>query len=103
MPPKTLSKDFSDKWKHLLSELKVEDVPIEFIIRLELYFNNGDIPAFIDIRELLKRHKPDKLEKIINSELEQINDILDYVSFHIDITRVVSEVDSATDKALDKI
>lgn len=103
MPKSKLSKDFIDKWSHLLSEIDMDDVPIEYIERMELYFNNGDNPAFIDVTRLLESNKPHRIEKILSKELEDIDDILDRVDFHLDLEKVVKVVGEATDDALKKI
>lgn len=88
------------KWEHLLDEVQMEDIPLDYIDRLELFFNDGKPPAFIDITLLLKDQKSWKLEKIINKELDKINDILDRVDFHLNIEKVVHTIDSATSEVL---
>lgn len=103
MPNEKLSKDFIEKWSHLLSEIEMEDVPIEYIERLELFFNNGDQPAFIDVTKLLELNRPRKIEKLLNKELDNIDDILDRVDFHLNLEKVVKVVGEATSDTLKDI
>lgn len=100
MPDTKLSKDFIEKWSHLLSEIEMEDVPIEYIERMELFFNNGDKPAFIDVTQLLEHNKPWMIEKLLSEELDNIDDILDRVDFHLNLEKVVKVVGEATNDAL---
>lgn len=76
------------------------DIPLEYIERLELFFNNGDNPAYIEIEPLLQDQPSWKLEKLINRELEEINDILERVDFHLNIEKVVHTIDEETNKLL---
>jgi len=103
LPDENLSKEFIEKWKHLLSEIEMQDVPIEYIERLELYFNNGQKPAFIDVTKLLEQDKSWRIEKKIEEELVAIDDILDRVDFHLNFDKVVTAVDAATTETLKKI
>lgn len=98
-----LSKDFINKWSHLLSEIEMDDVPIEYIDRLELYFNDGRNPAYIDIQMMLESEQPWRLEKRITEELDAIDDVLDRVDFHLNLEKVVETVDGATKETLKKL
>lgn len=103
MHNKKFSKEFIEKWSHLIEDIDMDDVPIQFVDRLELYFNNGQNPAFIDITLLLEDEKPRKVEKRITMELDAIDDILDRVDFHLNLEKVVETVDIATKDTLKKL
>lgn len=97
------SKEFIKKWSHLLSEVDMHDVPIEYINRLELFFNDGRKPAYIDIPLLLEQDRPWKIERMIEKELESIDDVLERVDFHLNFEKVVNTVDDATNTILKKL
>ena len=94
------TKEFVDKWEYLLNEVDMDDVPLDYIDRLELFFNDGKPPAFIDITSLLQEQNSYKLEQTINKELDKIEDVLERVDFHLNIEKVVQTVDTATSKTL---
>ena len=98
--PKTLSKEFIDKWEYLLNEVEMDDIPLDYIERLELFFNDGKPPAFIDITSLLQDQKSWKLEQTINKELDKIEDILERVDSHLNLEKVVETIDTATSETL---
>ena len=81
----------------------MDEVPIEYIERVDLYFNNGKNPSFIDITALLKEQKPWKIERVIERELDAIDEILERVDFHLNFEKVVRLVDTATKDTLKKL
>jgi len=100
---KKLSTEFCERWDHLLSEVNKDDVPIEYIERLELHFNDGRPSAYIDVIELLRNQSPNHLEEIISTELANINDHLERVDFHLNVQKVVHVVNTATNEFLKDI
>lgn len=103
MHKKTLSKEFVDKWQHLLEEVEMDDVPLEYIERLELHFNDGHPPAFIDIESMMAGNPGWKIERTISEHLESIDDKIERVDFHLNLEKVVDVVDTATEELLKDI
>lgn len=97
---RTLSKEFVQKWKHLLEDIDVDDIPVGYLSRLDIHFNDGNPPQYIDVAELLGQHQPVDVEHTIHNTLSNIEDIIDRVDFHVDLEKVVDKVDDATRKTL---
>jgi len=100
----SFSKEFIEKWKPVLIEIQTyDDIPIEYIEHLVLFFKDGRKPAFIDINAMLQKEKTWKVEKIISAQLEEIDSILERVEFHLNIPKIVEVIEHATEDTLKKL
>jgi len=97
----SFSDDFFDRWEHLISSVEISDVPIRFIKQVNAVFKNGTSHAF-DVKNMLtKGLNYQEVEHLIESYLEQHDDEIESVDFHLNINAIANEVETHTNKLLD--
>ena len=94
------SEEFIEKWEHIIRDVDVTEVPLEclkkIIIRLE-----GRKQKTINVQLLKRRgHEFDDIEEMINSTLNQLDNVIVDVEFIVDVEMVAEIVQPATDKLL---
>lgn len=102
MPEPSFSDDFLNKWEHLINDIEITDVPLRFISEVVVFFHNGDQMEF-DIKEMLQSPFPvAHIEEEIETFLSENDRYIDNVDFHINIPAVATEIETKTNKLLDK-
>ena len=102
MPEPSFSDDFLNKWEHLINDIEITDVPLRFISEVVVFFHNGDQMEF-DIKEMLRSPFPvAHIEEEIETFLSENDRYIDNVDFHINIPAVATEIETKTNKLLDK-
>jgi hypothetical protein len=97
----SFSDDFFDRWEHLISSVEISDVPIRFIKQINAVFKNGTNHSF-DVKNMLKKgYNFQQIEKIIEIYLEQYDNEIESVDFHLNINAIADEVEDKTNKLLD--
>jgi hypothetical protein len=88
------------QWEHLLREVHKEQVPVDVLLSIKLYLKDGSIVE-VNIAEMLERGtEPAVIEEYINQKLEDLDDYIDNVDFHISLESVVKVVKTSTDQLL---
>ena len=101
MSDNSFSDDFFDRWEHLISSVEISDVPIRFIKQVNAVFKNGTSHAF-DVKNMLSKGlNYQEVEHFIESYLEQHDDEIESVDFHLNINAIANEVETHTNKLLD--
>lgn len=97
---KRLNLNSKDKWEKLLKEVNKEQVPITVIRYITVNLKDGT-SVDVNVAEMLEEGAdPEVVEKVINSKLEALDDIIKDVDFHISVDSVAKVVQPITDQLL---
>lgn len=97
---KRLNLTSKDKWEKLLKEVNKEQVPITVIRYITVNLKDGT-SVDLNIEEMIEEGAdPEVVEKVINSKLQALDDIIQDVDFHISVDSVAKVVQPFTDKLL---
>ena len=89
-----------EKWKQILREVEKLEAPVSVIQNIKVKLTDGTI-VDIDVAELLREGMdPGELEQEINQKLFDLDNIIDDVSFFINIDHVAKTVQPETDNLL---
>jgi hypothetical protein len=95
------SDEFYERWEHLLSDAEITEVPMRFIKEVSVTFDNDDQKIFDIAHMLASGHDIELIEETIEEFLEEHDDDIAVVDFHINIPALAEEVDAKTNKLLD--
>ena len=97
---KRLNLNSKDKWEKLLKEVNKEQVPIGVLRYITVNLKDGT-SVDVNIAEMLEDGaEPAFVEKLINSKLEALDDVIKDVDFHISVDAVSKVVQPFTDQLL---
>jgi hypothetical protein len=97
---KRLNLSSKDKWEKLLKEVSKEQVPITVIRYITVNLKDGT-SVDLNIEEMIEEGAdPEVVEKVINTKLKALDDIIKDVDFHISVDSVAKVIQPFTDKLL---
>lgn len=89
-----------DQWEKLLKEVNKEQVPIGVLRYITVNLKDGT-SVEVNIAEMLAEGAdPEVVERIINKKLEDLDEIIADVDFHISVDSVAKVIQPFTDKLL---
>jgi len=101
VPDPRFSDEFYERWEHLISTVEITDVPMRFIREVSVKFSSNESTVF-DVQHMLLMGKdPQEIEAEIEFFLQENDEEIDSVDFHINITALATEVEHKTNKLLD--
>jgi len=97
---KRLNLNRKDQWEKLLKEVNKEQVPIGVLRYITVNLKDGT-SVDVNIAEMIEDGaEPEFVEKLINSKLEALDDVIQDVDFHISVDAVSKVVQPFTDQLL---
>lgn len=97
---KRLNLNSKEKWEKLLKEVEKEQVPIGVLRYITVNLKDGT-SVDVNITEMLEQGiDPSIVESTINSKLEELDDYIHDVDFHISVDSVAKVIQPITDKLL---
>lgn len=97
---KRLNLNRKSQWEKLLKEVSKEQVPISVLQFITVNLVDGT-SVDVDIEQLLGTGlEPEQIEHLINTKLEELDDIIQDVDFHISVDSVAKVVQPFTDQLL---
>ncbi len=89
-----------DQWERLLKEVHKEQVPIGVLRYITVNLKDGT-SVDVNVAEMLEEGAdPAYVEHNINTKLEELDDIIADVDFHISVDSVAKVIQPFTDKLL---
>ena len=97
---KRLNLNRKDQWERLLKEVSKEQVPIDVLRYITVNLKDGT-SVDVNIAEMIEEGAdPAVVERLINSKLEALNDVIQDVDFHISVDSVARVIQPFTDELL---
>jgi len=98
--PAKINLDSRDKWKSILEEVEKKEIPVEVMERLTVNLTNGET-FNINIREMLATgDDPTLVHAALQKKLDEMDEYIEDIDFHINIDAVVNTIQPVTDKIL---
>tara|TARA_B110001454_G_C12511400_1_gene346995 strand:+ start:292 stop:621 length:330 start_codon:yes stop_codon:yes gene_type:complete len=83
------------QWSELLSEIPMNDVPLEVINQVIIHFKNGKIKS-VDISEIADSSLDyKKLESALQRQLQRLEDEIESVDWVINSKKIIDTVETA--------
>ena len=97
---KRLNLNRKEQWEKLLKEVNKEQVPIGVLLYITVNLKDGT-SVDVNIAEMIDDGAdPAHVEKLINSKLEVLDDVIADVDFHISVEAVSKVIQPFTDELL---
>ena len=93
---KDYDKLVSDQWDQLISEVPMDDIPIEVINEILIHFKDGTVKS-VDISKLMAEPNTDfkRLESAIEKQIQKLSDKIDHIDWIVDRPKVQDKVELA--------
>jgi hypothetical protein len=102
VPDPTFSDEFYDRWQHLLEDIEMSDVPLEFVREISVNLSSGNVVTF-DIQTMIgKNYTVSEIEETVETFLAENDEEVGNIEFHINVKAVADEVTDRVSKILDK-
>jgi len=99
LPPK-INLNSKDKWKSILEDVEKKEIPVKVMERLTVNLVDGSTFT-INIREMLAAgDDPDLVHAALQKKLDEMEEYIEDIDFHINIDAVVNTIQPVTDKIL---
>jgi hypothetical protein len=97
---KRLNLNRKDQWERLLKEVSKEQVPIGVLRYITVNLKDGT-SVDVNIAEMIEEGAdPVVVERLINSKLQALEDLIQDVDFHISVDSVAKVIQPFTDELL---
>lgn len=98
--PSKINLNSKDKWKAILEDVEKKEIPVEVMDRLTVNLVNGT-SITINIREMLASgNNPNEVHAMLQKKLDEMDQYIEDIDFHINIDAVVNTIQPVTDKIL---
>jgi hypothetical protein len=99
LPPK-LNLSEKEHWKNILEEVEKKEIPVEVMEKLTVNLIDGSA-VDINIRQMIEAgDDPNVVHASLQHKLDEMENIIDDIDFHINIDAVVNAIQPVTDKIL---
>jgi len=96
----TLNLDFLTKWELLISGVDMHEVPVQMLDKIIINTKSGN-KVDIDIQALLGQGtEPQILEQAIQDKLNELDDLIEGLDYHVNVRAVAEEASAATSEIL---
>ena len=100
--PEQFSDDFYERWHHLLEDIDMSEVPLKFVREITVHLTDESTVTF-DIMTMFAQKTPvAKIEAAIEQFLEENNDEVENIHFHINVEELANTVTEKVDKLFGK-
>ena len=98
-----LSPELFEKWEHIIDDIEMTKIPVEFIKKLVLKLE-GRKQKTINIQSLIKQgFDVDEIEDAVARQLEEYDEDMIGIEFVLDIESIAEIVQPETDELLKKL
>jgi Na+-transporting NADH:ubiquinone oxidoreductase subunit NqrF len=88
--------DLYSRWESIIAESDIREIPINFLKEVSIKLNDGAIVNF-NVEDLLEKGLTLKeVEVKVHNFVEEFDDDIDTLDFHINIEALANEVDQKT-------
>ena len=101
MSDNNFSKEFYERWEHLLSDIDMEEVPLNFVKEIIIRFDHNKENVSFNIKKMRQDQVPVKeIEKSLQTFLNSNDEDVISVDFQLDVEEVASTVSKKVTKIL---
>ena len=95
-----LTEEFVDKWKSIINDVDITDIPVEYIDHLVVH-TEDDSEYIVSIIDLLKQGiQASELEITLENKMEEFEDEIVSVDYILNIDKISTDIQLTTDETL---
>jgi len=95
-----MSPEVFEKWQHIVNDVEITKIPVEFIKKLVLKLH-GRKRRTINIEQMIKHgFDGEEIELVVQRKLEEFDDQMTGIEFVLDIEGIADVVQPQTDQML---
>jgi hypothetical protein len=102
VPDNSFSEEFYDRWQHLLEDIDMTDIPLNFVAEISVNLKSGEVVTFDIVTMRAKKMSAREIEETVESFLHDNDEDVNNIDFHINIKSVAETVTAQVSKILDK-
>ena len=92
--------DFRNRWESLLSDADISSIPVNYLKSVEITMLDGSIEQF-DIKDLVSKGLTfNEIETIMDEFMDQFDDNIDSLDFHLNLEVLAEEVGNKTKRLI---
>lgn len=92
--------DFRNRWESLLSDADISSIPVNYLKSVEITMLDGSVEQF-DINELIAKGLTyNEIETIMDEFMDQYDDNIDSLDFHLNLEVLAEEVGNKTKRLI---
>ena len=96
-----LSPELFEKWEHIIDDVEMTKLPLEFVKKLILTLDGRKQKKTINVRTLLKQGLDiDEIKHVVARQLDEYDDRMVSIEFILDIESIAEIVQPETDELL---
>jgi hypothetical protein len=96
-----LSPELFEKWEHIIDDVEMTKLPLEFVKKLILTLDGRKQKKTINVRTLLKQGLDiDEIKHVVARQLDEYDDRMVSIEFILDIESIAEIVQPETDQLL---
>ena len=100
--PDQFSDDFYERWHHLLEDIDMSEVPLRFVREITVHMTDESVVTFDIMTMFANKTSVVKIEAAVEQFLEEHNDEVENIHFHINVEELASTVTQKVDKLFGK-
>ena len=98
--PRKVNLSTKEKWRNILENVEKKEIPVEVMDKLTVNLTDGSA-VVIDIRSMLNSgDDPTLIHTALQKKLDDMEEYIDDIDFHINVDAVVNTIQPVTDKIL---
>lgn len=92
------------RWEDLLDEVDYKDIPLELVSKMTVHLKDGKVIE-LNIKEMVSEYSLnyDKFEEVLDAKLDAVEHQLDHIDWHLDTTKAIEQIETATNQTLKNI
>ena len=96
----TLNLDFLSKWEILIEDVDMREVPVEMLEKIIINTKSGSSVEIDTVALLDQGTDPEVLEQAIQEKIEELDDLIEGLDYHVNIKAVAKSASEATQNIL---
>jgi len=98
-----MSPEFTAKWEHILEDVEMQKIPVQFIKKLVVKLE-GKKQHTINIEKFLQQGlDPEQIEEAVGRKLQELDDKIVNIEFILNMQSIADTVQPETDKFLKQL
>ena len=92
------------RWEDLLDEVDYKDIPLKLVAKMVVHLKDGKVIE-LNIKEMVNEYhlNYEKFEEVLDKKLESVEHKLDHIDWHLDTTKAIEQIETATNQTLKDI
>ena len=92
------------RWEDLLDEVDYKDIPLKLVAKMVVHLKDGKVIE-LNIKEMVNEYQLnyEKFEEVLDKKLQSVEHQLEHIDWHLDTTKAIEQIETATNETLKNI